>query len=65
MKHTPEELAQCARREAAMRKRVYPKWVETHKMSREKSKKEIEMMEEIANHFELLQRNQPTQKSLF
>lgn len=45
---TLSELAKCARREAAMRKRVYPNWVASGKMSQSQADHETECMEAIA-----------------
>jgi hypothetical protein len=51
MPHTFTELATCAVREVAQRKRVYPRLVEAKRMSQAKADKEIAMMEAIAEHF--------------
>jgi hypothetical protein len=42
-----QELADCARRELAMRKRVYPGFVNARRMAADKCRHEIECMEEI------------------
>lgn len=47
-------LAACAEREAAMRRRVYPRWVESGRMTQGKATAEIKMMEAIAAHFRRL-----------
>lgn len=49
---TDRELAEEARREAAMRRSVYPRWVEAGKLSQSTADKRIEMMEEIARRLE-------------
>lgn len=47
MKKTSAELVQCARRELAMRKKVYIRRVAEGKMSRDTALHEIECMEQI------------------
>lgn len=42
----------CAKREVAMRKKVYPRWVQSGKMTAEKAKREIAIMEAIARDYE-------------
>ena len=42
------DLAACAEREAKMRRRVYPRWVESGRMTAAQAEREIAMMEEIA-----------------
>ena len=49
---TPAELAECARRELAMRRRVYPRWVATKQMTQDKADREIAMMRAIAERME-------------
>lgn len=44
---TPAQLAACASRELAMRKRVYPHWVDTGRMTREAAQREITAMAAI------------------
>ena len=43
------EQIECARREVAMRKRVYPRWVANGKMKQNKADLEIEIMESIVD----------------
>ena len=45
----PDRLEQiaCVKREIAMRRRVYPRWVSTGRMKREAAEREIETMEEV------------------
>lgn len=47
---TADQLA-CAKRELAMRKNAYPRWVEQKKMSAGKAAHEIAAMEAIVEHF--------------
>lgn len=54
MQFTNEQLRDCARRESAMRQRVYPRWIEQKRMTPDKAKAEIAMMETIADHFDKL-----------
>jgi hypothetical protein len=48
---TADKLA-CAKRELAMRKNVYPRWVEQHKMSDGKAAHEIAVMTAIVADYE-------------
>jgi hypothetical protein len=48
---TADKLA-CAKRELAMRKNVYPRFVEQNKMSAGKAAHEIAAMEAIARDYE-------------
>jgi hypothetical protein len=43
-----EDLAKCAAREVAYRRRVYPRLIARRQMSQAKADDEIAMMEEIA-----------------
>jgi hypothetical protein len=43
-----DELVKCAEREVAYRRRVYPRLVADHRMSREQAGREIALMEAIA-----------------
>jgi hypothetical protein len=49
---TITELAQCARREVAQRKRVYPRWVRDGKMDLDEARRQIAMMEAITDLLE-------------
>jgi hypothetical protein len=49
---TVTELCACARRELALRKKVYPRRVKDDYMSAEDAERENAMMRAIANHFE-------------
>jgi hypothetical protein len=49
---TAQEKLDCARRELAMRRRVYPRWVENQRMSQKQSEKEIAIMEAIVADYE-------------
>jgi hypothetical protein len=51
MIYSASELQACAAREAKMRQRVYPKWVETGRMTQKNADLEISKMEAIAAHF--------------
>lgn len=53
-KPTIQDLIQCAKRELAIRKRVYPKWVERGNMSLTKMDSEIAMMGRIVEELEKL-----------
>ena len=48
------ELAQCARREAAYRRRVYPRWIEAGKLNPAIAAREIALMAAMQSHFEQL-----------
>lgn len=50
---TADKLA-CAKRELAMRERVYTRWVEENKMSAGKAAHEIACMESIVADYEAL-----------
>jgi hypothetical protein len=52
MQFTNEQLRDCAKRELAMRRRVYPRWIAQSRMTPAKAQAEIEMMEAIEAHFE-------------
>lgn len=47
-----QDMLGCARRELAMRKKVYPGWVLRGKMERDEADKELRFMEAIVAHFE-------------
>lgn len=47
-----QDMLGCARRELAMRKRVYPGWVARGKMEADKAELETRFMEAIVQHFE-------------
>ena len=51
LRFTTGELQRCAEREVAMRRKVYPRWVQNGKMSYTQAKEEIEKMQTIAQHF--------------
>jgi signal recognition particle subunit SEC65 len=46
---TLDEMVACAERELAMRERVYPRWVESGKMTADKAEKETQCMKHIAS----------------
>ena len=43
-----DDCIKCAEREAAMRRRVYPKWIEQGKLKKENADREIATMTTIA-----------------
>lgn len=49
---TLKEKIRCLQREIAMRKRVYPRWVESGRMSYEDSQREIETMRAILGDYQ-------------
>jgi hypothetical protein len=49
------EVLACCQREAALRKRVYPRWVQQGRMTEEKSAYEISRMEAACFHLAKLQ----------
>lgn len=49
----PEQIA-CVRREIALRKSAYPKWVESRRMGQAKADREIEAMEAVLDTLEEL-----------
>ncbi len=48
---TDEEKMICAEREVRMRKRVYPHYIDSGKMDADKARKEIGIMEAIAEDY--------------
>lgn len=58
---TIEEQIKCVKREIAMRKRVYPKWVKYNRMKQEEADHEITCMESVLKTMEGLS----NQTSLF
>ena len=51
-----DDMIRCADREVAMRKRVYPEWVNDGRMSWDKAEHEIECMEAIAEKLKTLRK---------
>lgn len=51
MTFSDAEKRECAEREAKMRRRVYPRWVEQKKMSLAQADKQIALMDEIADDY--------------
>jgi hypothetical protein len=45
-----DEMISCAKRELAMRKRVYPKWIDSGRMNQRKADDEIAFMSAIVDH---------------
>lgn len=50
---TDQDKLNCAERELAMRKRVYPRWVESGKMKLDHAEREIAIMAEIVADYEV------------
>lgn len=48
LKFTDQDKLAALQREVAMRKRVYPRWVESGRMTKAKAEREIAVMEAIA-----------------
>lgn len=48
---TNEELARCAKREVKQRERVYPRLIETGRMTKDFADYEIKCMQVIADYF--------------
>lgn len=51
MKFSDEEKATEAKREVAMRKRVYPRWVADGRMKQDHADRQIEIMQEIEQDY--------------
>lgn len=51
MTHTAAEKQACAEREVKMRRRVYPNWVQSRRMTEQQAAREIAIMEEIAGDY--------------
>ena len=45
----------CVKREIAMREKVYPRWIESRKMTQEKADREIKTMKDVLITLETLQ----------
>jgi hypothetical protein len=52
------DLIKCVQRELAMRERVYPKWIEAKRMTREQATHEYRCMKAIARIINQLSENQ-------
>ena len=50
---TIEDMIKCVEREIGMRQRVYPRWVESKKMSQEKADYEIKCMTAVLDKLKL------------
>ena len=48
----PQDMLACARRELAMRERVYPRWVALRKMKQADADRETAVMRAIVAHLE-------------
>lgn len=53
---TVQDMLGCARRELAMRRKVYPRWQATGKMKADDAERETRVMGAIVDHFEKLAR---------
>lgn len=49
----------CLNRELSLRRRVYPKWIETGRMTRKKANDEIEAMQAAVNSLMVLRAQGP------
>jgi len=61
---TIEEQIAAARREASMRRRVYPRWIEAGRMTQSKADHEIACMEAIVASLEGIAPKAPEQGAL-
>lgn len=59
------DLVECAKRELALRQRVYPKWIASGKLDPRKADHEIECMQAIASRLEKIRDEETGQPSLF
>ena len=50
---TIEDMIKCVEREIVMRQRVYPRWVESKKMSQEKADLEIKTMMAVLDELKI------------
>lgn len=55
---TVKEQVECVQREIAFRKRLYPRWIESGKMSPGKAEYEIKVMESIKTTLLLMPQDQ-------
>lgn len=51
---TIDDMIKCVEREIGMRMRVYPRWIEQHKMSIEKADLEIRTMQAVLDRLKKL-----------
>lgn len=59
------DLVECAKRELALRQRVYPKWVESGRLDARKADHEVECMQHIVSRLEKIRDEEAGQPSLF
>jgi hypothetical protein len=52
---TSAEKRECAERELKMRQRVYPRWVQSEKMTQAKADREIALMQAIVEDYAILE----------
>ena len=62
---TIQQQIDCVRREIAMRKSVYPRWIEAGKMTGAKAAHEIEAMQAVLATLESLAPKAPQPRGLF
>jgi len=59
MTATIDEQIDCVKREIGMRERVYPKWVQTRRLSQEQADRELGRMRAVLNTLQNLKRAAP------
>jgi hypothetical protein len=59
------DLVECAKRELALRQRVYPKWVASGRLDARKADHEIECMKAIVSRLEKIRDDETGQPTLF
>ena len=59
MTATIDEQIDCVKREIGMRERVYPKWVQTRRLSQEQADRELGRMRAELNTLQNLKRAAP------
>lgn len=64
-RYQKKDLLACAKRELGYRRQVYPRRVESGRMTQEKADREIQMMEEIYALLEPLAREEAAKGDLF
>lgn len=52
---TAKDKRECAEREAKMRRRVYPRWVEQKRMTQAEADRQIALMDEIAADYRAIE----------
>lgn len=64
MNYSLDDMIKCIEREIGMRMRVYPRWVEQHKMTQEKALTEINKMQAILEQLKKDKDNEQPRLSL-